>query len=192
MKNENWLDEPSVKKILLAIDPGTTESAWVKMEIESEKILSAGIEENARLLDSTLWLSADYLVIERIKSYGMPVGDSCFMTMFWCGRFLSRWLACGGQEEHFAFLPRKTICQVVCQGVTASDANVRRALLDRWNNLPVSLEERGVGGAQKEKRCREPSVGTKSNPGPLWGFRGDMWAALAVAVAWLELNQDKV
>ncbi len=49
-----------------------------------------------------------------------------------------------------------------------TDADVREALIDRY------------GGD------RETAVGRKANPGPLHGIARDMWAALAVGVAWIE------
>jgi hypothetical protein len=45
----------------------------------------------------------------------------------------------------------------------AKDANIRQALIDIY------------GGNDK-------AIGNKKTPGPLYGIKGDLWAALAVAV----------
>ena len=35
------------------------------------------------------------------------------------------------------------------------------------------------------------AIGTKKNPGPLYGVTGDVWAAIAVGLAWRELRSDE-
>ena len=55
----------------------------------------------------------------------------------------------------------------LCNSVRAKDSNVRQALLDRFP---------ATGGG------KTPQIGTKSKPGPLYGFSKDMWAALGVAL----------
>lgn len=56
-------------------------------------------------------------------------------------------------------IPRRDVKLHLCQSPRAKDPNIRQALIDRF----------GV-------------VGTKKNPGPLFGIAGHRWAALAVAV----------
>jgi len=59
----------------------------------------------------------------------------------------------------------------------AKDANIRQALIDRY-------------GPGKDK-----AIGQKKTPGPLYGFKSHEWAALAVAVTWMDQqgakNDDK-
>jgi hypothetical protein len=32
------------------------------------------------------------------------------------------------------------------------------------------------------------AIGRKAAPGPLYGVHGDLWASLALAIAWLDTN----
>jgi hypothetical protein len=59
----------------------------------------------------------------------------------------------------------------LCGQARAKDPNVRQALIDRF----------GPG--------REKAIGTKKQPGPLYGVSADVWSALAVAVTWSELQR---
>lgn len=143
----------------LAIDPGPTESAWVEYEAVSAKIIDHGKRDNMYVLQVVLRPNPEYdLVIEKIASYGMPVGEEVFETVYWSGQFAH---AYGGAHR----ITRLQIKLALCHDSRAKDANVRQALIDKW------------GGKAK-------AIGTKKAPGPLYGFAGDEWSALAVAVAW--------
>ena len=51
----------------------------------------------------------------------------------------------------------------------------------RWKSLrPIDK----FGGS------KETAIGKKANPGPLYGVKKDIWAALAVAVTWAETNGE--
>lgn len=148
--------------IVLAIDPGPTQSAWVVWD--GTTILSKGLETNEtvrRMLHCDVLYKPDHLVIEQIRSYGMAVGATIFDTIFWAGRFAEAWITTSGLD--FSELPRWKAKQALCHDMRAKDANIRQALVDR------------IGPA-----------GTKKDPGPTYGVKKDMWAALAVAVAWLD------
>ena len=71
----------------------------------------------------------------------------------------------GRFSEHIdpAFIFRRDVKLHLCNSARAKDANIRQALLDRLGH-----------------------VGTKNNPGPLYGVKSHLWAALAVAVYWLD------
>jgi hypothetical protein len=100
------------------------------------------------------------LAIEQIRVYGIVAGDDTFDTCQWSGRF---------QEAHEAknspvyMIPRKDIKRHLCGNTTTNDKYIRQALIDR------------IG-----------EVGTKKNPGPLFGISGHLWAALAVAFVCME------
>ncbi len=148
---------------LLAIDPGTHESAWVLFDLDAGVPVECGIWPNYELALSLPERrgQAQQLAIEMVASYGMAVGSEVFETCLWIGRFIQAW---GGPHTK---VYRKDVKLALCGSVRAKDANIRQALLDRW------------GG-------REQAIGCKAAPGPLHGFRADLWAALAVAVAWAE------
>jgi hypothetical protein len=156
---------------ILAIDPGPTESGFVLYypRLAGLPLIDeAGTRDNYDLKkichnigcrDGTGRSSAlspgPILAIEMIACYGMPVGKETFETCLWIGRF----------EE--AFNPsrdslrcyRKDIKLHLCGTTKAKDPNVRQALIDRLG-----------------------PPGTKKNPGPTYGIKSHVWAALAVAV----------
>jgi len=144
---------------LLAIDPGTTASAWI---LWHGRIVDHGKWDNQRLLealrDQHTFAECRDLAIEMMAGYGMSVGQSVFATLVWTGRFIEAW----EQSFHtrvWREIYRKDVKLALCGHSSAKDAHVREALIDR------------VG-----------PVGKKATPGPTYGIVGDEWAALAIAV----------
>lgn len=139
---------------ILAIDPGSTQSALVGWDGSS--VLHRGIYLNPYalnvLLDSRPMYDA--LAIEQVACYGMAVGKPVFETVFWCGRFYQVW-----RKMPIYRIERKKIKLHICGNFKAKNANVRQALIDRFG---------------------EP--GTKKKPGTLHGVKTHLWAAMAVAV----------
>lgn len=152
---------------ILAIDPGPYESAYVVLT--DGKPTTFGKKPNADVLAALILagLSAE-VVVEWIASYGMPAGFEVFETAYWVGRFSQQ----GGIFTTVQRLYRQDIKLHLCGSVRAKDGNVMRALMDRF-------------GGDKAK-------GTKKAPGPLYGVSGDVWAALAVAVAWHDGVRSKI
>lgn len=154
--------------MILAIDPGTTQSAWCLFN--GEKVIDCDIELNALVRAKLKCLDFDetQLAIEMIASFGMPVGAEVFQTCLWIGRFMevaeSRSIDC-------ELVYRKDVKLHLCQSTRAKDPNVRQALIDRFEPL---------GGG------KVPQIGTKSKPGPLYGVSSHVWAALAVAVTFYD------
>lgn len=152
---------------ILAIDPGPKESAFVLMR--DSTIIQFGKYANEaliRFINSTA--VPNVCVIEQIRSYGMAVGAEVFDTCVWSGRFCQ---AFGADRVHW--LPRLTVKTHLCHSAKANDGNIRQAILDRF------------GG-------KEVAIGKKANPGPLYGVSGDVWAALAVALTWMDRNGAEV
>lgn len=145
----------------IAVDPGTTESAYVIYE--SGRILDKGILHNLDLRNklSDWFMDSDRpekLYIEMVASFGMSVGAEIFETVLWTGRFIEAW------QGTFEKVYRKDVKIGLCGTMRAKDANIRQALIDHF----------GPG--------KELAVGRKASPGPLYGVSKDVWAALAVAV----------
>ena len=154
--------------VILAIDPGPVESAWLVYNPWSGGIRAFAKVDNEHLLRTLRNELAENLttvVIEQIESFGMPVGREVFETVRWSGRFEE---AC---ERPVEYLPRRTVKLQLCGSSRAKDPNVRQALIDRY------------GGSA--------AIGKKANPGPLYGISGDVWSALAVAVAWSEQQRER-
>lgn len=148
---------------ILGIDPGNEKSGWVLLD--SSGVCDSGVEVNSEIC---YWLSgahveAGFLAIERIQGYGMAVGREVFETCEWVGRFAQTW---NGHVPPL-LIYRREVKLYLCGSVAAKDANVRQALIDRFP---------AVGGG------KTPQIGTKAQPGPLYGISSHAWSALAVAI----------
>lgn len=153
---------------ILAIDPGTTQSAFVRYD-PSGVIIDKNKLSNGALLEHVGNLAREpsvTCVIEMVASYGMAVGAEVFETVFWIGRYAERWEWLARRPAQRMF--RRSVKQHLCGDSRAKDANIRQALIDRF------------GG-------KDRAVGKKNNPGPLYGVSGDVWAALAVAVTFASM-----
>jgi len=154
-------------RFILAIDPGTFDSAFVYWDAQEKKILDKGISTNDNLL---FYLrnyykpgsNMDAVVIEMVASYGMPVGKEVFETCVWIGRF---WQA-SRYPVHRIY--RKEVKSFLCGNMKAKDSNIRQALIDML-------------GPQ----------GTKKAPGPTHGVKADEWSALALAVTFATRHEKE-
>lgn len=149
---------------ILAIDPGPRNTGWVSLH-PTQGVTAHGHDDND---DVRLMLRDDqthtHVACEQIASYGMAVGRDVFETCRWTGRF---WEVCTVMGATWAFIERKAVKLHLCGSYRAKDANVRQALIDRFP---------ATGGG------KVPQIGTKKQPGPLYGVSGHAWAALGVAV----------
>ena len=147
--------------MILAIDPGSEQSAYVLLS-DNYEIHEFGKVDNEKLCNS---ISKQYgqveIVIEMIASYGMPVGAEVFETCVWIGRFIQ---ASNCKVER---LYRKEVKLHLCNSVKAKDSNIIQALKDRFGDK-----------------------GTVKNKGYFYGFAKDIWQAMAVAVVYLDRNQE--
>ena len=75
--------------MILAIDPGSTESAWITWNaINTDRPLVSFAKESNEIILSSLRLDGfmvDAIIIEMIASYGMSVGKEVFDTCVWVG-----------------------------------------------------------------------------------------------------------
>ena len=159
---------------MIAIDPGDIKSAYVTLNSEGE-ITDKGKVDNDWLLKKLAsknkpW-SIERLVIEYPKPRGQAMYTQLVDTIFWIGRFVQAW---GGT---WSKIDRKDVKMVLCGRSNAKDSNVRAALI----SLFAAHKKQGGG--------KIPQIGTKSQPGPLYGFVADTWQALGVAMAWRELQE---
>ena len=141
---------------ILAIDPGPAESAYVVWN--GEAIEKADYVDNDSLLLTIMHTAYMYqLALEYPESRGMPVAQVVLDTAFWAGRFVA-------EHEAMLFKPRE-IRAHFCGTAVSTRANVRRAILDRYE------------------------MGTKRAQGPLYALKGHepgvighLWDALAVGI----------
>ena len=148
-------------KNIYAIDPGSEKSAIVHIGPNG---ITGAIKDNYAMLMHLEMLTCGHLSIEMIASYGMPVGKEIFETCVWIGRFIQAW------EGGYTKIYRKDVKMHLCGSTKAKDSNIRQALIDRY----------GPG--------RDKAIGLRKAQGPLYGFSKDMWAALAVAVTYMDMD----
>ena len=154
----------TMKRGVLAIDPGPEKSGWCIMF--GEELMGSGISDNNALLSvlrDERFMAAQVLAIEMIASYGMAVGKEVFETCFWIGRFTQRWHT----PESVKLVYRKDVKMHLCGTTKAKDANVRQAIIDLYP---------ATGGG------KTPQIGTKAKPGPLYGVSSHAWPAIGVAL----------
>lgn len=151
---------------VLALDPGSERSAWVLLD--GMTVVAHAKEPNADVLGLLRsGVSGDAVVIEFMSPRGMPTSAQEMETLWWAGRF-------GEAASRHGVVHRLTRDAVkyhlTGRRVGVNDAAIRAVLIDRYG---------GIGG-------KAAAVGVKASPGPLYGVRADVWAALAVGVAFQE------
>lgn len=153
--------------MIMAIDPGTYESAYCLMRraiwgdyklVAFSKVKN---EELLQILESGVY-KFDRLVIEKIASYGMPVGSEVFDTCEWIGRFKQVVGDCD-------YIYRKEEKMNLCGTMKANDKMIRRALIERFATFD-----------------KKYGKGTLKKPDYFYGVHNDIWSAIAVAVTYLD------
>lgn len=161
--------------MILAIDPGNTESGYVIMGSwpENQIIHFSGVLPNEDMLKRIDEFARScnergvfaHVACEMMYPRGMPMSGESMETLVWIGRFVER---CeDGWNTPLQRVNRHKVKLHLCGAANAKDPNVRQALLDR------------VG-----------RQGTKRDPGPTYGIKSHAWAALGVAVYALDHPQE--
>lgn len=147
--------EPINQLPMIAIDPGTTQSAYVVFD--GQQVIKCGIDDNENVRKAIQYQGESYqLAVEMVACYGMPVGKEVFETCLWVGRFIEAF------EGQHRLVYRKDVKLWLCGSMRAKDGNIRQALIDKYG-----------------------APGTKKEPGGTYGVKSHIWAALAVAdYAW--------
>lgn len=158
---------------LLAIDPGSTQSAYVVLD-HSLRPQHFDKVDNGDLLRLFDIYDVDQMVIEMVGHYGsgMSAGKTVFDTCVWIGRFWQKAVGPGDvPNAPVALALRKTIVTHHCGTAKAKDGNVVQALVDRF-----APNERNHG------------KGVKNAPGWFYGFHSDLWQAYALAVYYMDTH----
>jgi len=158
--------------MILAIDPGNTESGFALIDSITCQPRDVGKIRNEDLMDRLCdeWLDGgegivSHVAIEMVASYGMPVGADVFETCVWIGRFAQVAESFGNFGMPCELVYRKKVKLHLCHTTKAKDANITQALIDRFAS---GQPNRGKG--------------TKAEPGWFYGFKADIWQAYALAV----------
>lgn len=154
--------------MILAIDPGNIESAFVLVENDLSKVYEKDKVDNSILINLIAYWSnndeykIDYIAIEGIQSYGMAVGKSVFETCYFIGRLIESTRRDLMKNPIMIYRMEEKMC--LCHSVKANDSNIRHALIDIY--APDTPNN---------------GKGTKKAPGYFYGFKSDIYSALAVA-----------
>lgn len=167
-----------VQQILLAIDPGDVQSAFVFMDMDTYRPLYFAKENNEDAVihmlnyinSKTSNVSVTNIAVEMIASYGMSVGRSVFETCVWIGRFCELFELSNDLKADFIYRKDEKMC--ICGQMKAKDSNIRQALIDRFAKFDF-----------------KNGKGTKNNPDWFYGFKADCWAAYSVGVVWLDIKR---
>lgn len=152
--------------MILAIDPGSTESGYCFIKKGSYIPFKFGKVDNDQMsvILKSNKIKIDALIIEMIASYGMPVGAEVFETCVWIGRFMEI-----SPTSNIHRIKRLDVKHNICHSSRANDTTIRRALIDRF-----------------AFNVRNHGKGTKKDPGFFYNFRADIWAAYAVGITYLD------
>ena len=158
--------------MIFAIDPGSTQSAYCMMGEDALPIsFDKRPNEDLIALLRNYGKSRPTVVIERVASYGMPVGREVFDTCEWIGRYTQ---VAKDLDLDVEYILRQEEKLHICKSPKANDATIRKALIDRF-----------------AKHDFKTGKGTKQNPDFFYGFRADCWSAFSVGVSYL-CKQNKL
>lgn len=168
---------------VIAIDPGPVTSAMVEIDPIDQSILGKEIMDNWDLLKILEHpTKSDELAIEDMSPMGKTTGRTVFNTLKWIGRFQQAFVQ-GYEEEKCALITRVEVKLKMCDSIICNDRDIRQAVIDYYTKItPPSL----LGGG------KTPLVGTKKNPGPLFGVARDLWQAIAVGLAYIDIRKDVI
>lgn len=157
--------------IVLGVDPGPTTCGMVAYCSERERVLVAhkGIPVE-RLLEAMADPGlCDVVALERVQSYGIS-NPNLYQTAEVMGKL---WYAAELNNYPVELYYRRQVLRALdVTGRGNRDSLVRQRILE-------------IHGGNKQV-----AIGKKSKPGPCYGVAGDAWAALAVALTYLEENRN--
>jgi len=149
--------------LILGIDPGNKETAYVVYDTASKQIAHKAKKLNDVVRIELPCIRCDRVVMEVVACYGMAVGQEVFDTVEWIGRYTE--IVTRDMRMPLQRIKRTEVKMALChQTKGVNDSVIRQRLIDLF------------GG-------KEAAIGKKANPGPLYGVTKDCWAALAVIIA---------
>lgn len=155
---------------VFAIDPGNTQSAYCVVDAATLRPLDFGKLPNEELreyIKEFRFDECDRAAVEMLQSYGNLIGRDVLETAVWIGRFAERLDRKLYQPAAMVFRMEEKMH--ICQSSKAGDAEIRRALIDRFCTHDFRTGR-----------------GTKAAPDFFQGFKADIWAAYAVGLTYIE------
>lgn len=152
--------------MIFAIDPGSTQSAYCMMNgdalpLHFDKVPNAELVSLIRTYSKSLTA----VIIERVASYGMPVGREIFDTCEWIGRYTQ---VADDLNLPVEYILRQEEKLFICKSPKANDATIRKALIDRFATHDFKTGK-----------------GNSRSPDFFYGFKADEWMAFATGIVYL-------
>lgn len=169
-----------MRKHVIAIDPGTTDSGVCIVRTEDFKPLWCAKVKNTELFDRVIMALEELqintrscaLVIERMANHA-SASSFVFLTCEWIGRFdvlFSVTTMIGGASYVYRYEEYRFLCG---KEYAHNDRGVKSALVDRF-----AYGETNYG------------KGSKKAPGWFYGFAADAWSAYAIAVTYIDREME--
>lgn len=159
---------------VLAVDPGLRQSAFCLIDADTLRPVLFGIEPNEDLrhrIRQMDFSEEDRAAVEMMQSYGNLIGRDVLETAVWIGRFYEALLRRLAEPPALVFRMEERMH--ICRSARAGDAEIRRALIDRFCDHDFRMGR-----------------GTKAEPDWFHGFRADVWAAYAVGLTFIETKME--
>lgn len=171
--------------IVVGIDPGTEKSGVVVYDTDDHCVLySRENSSNCEVLEK-LRNNTGKVFCETIEPMGMPIGKTTIETAIWVGRYqeaverapAGRFHRVNRSDEKIYFCGSSTFKDPETgRRRSVTDAQIRAAIIDKYP---------ATGGG------KTPQVGTKKEPGPLYGVKGHAWSALAVVLTGIHIREAR-
>lgn len=170
---------------LLAIDPGTTQSAYAMLN-EDYSLVSAAKVENEVLLTLVKDGEWDEMAIECMEARHVVngvIGSETYDTCYWIGRY--------EQVAHDRGKPVHRIYRT---------QERTRLIPTKKNKLPPHPDTVGQGADSQiratlirrfAKHDKKNGKGKAAHKDVFYGFAKDMWSAFAVGVVHLDMEREK-
>jgi len=177
--------------IIVGIDPGSSDSGVVGYNSKNNSIEFSAHMSNNELIENlrgnftikkNKW---DLVAIEDIECMMLKVGKTTFDTCKWIGRFQEAYRTFSGKEALLISRGDEKIVICGCKTFVNPETGSRCGILDKHIRLSLIEMFPETGGG------RIPQIGTKKQPGPLYGMSNHTWSALSVAITALEISKDK-
>lgn len=183
----------------LVLDPGNTETGWVIFDTQTHEIMDFGKDDTEKVLKNIVFYHLPVICEFPYPRHGSSERFEIFEACEVAGMYHRE-----TQHRNLEFIKmdREDVKRHLCRGRGISrpkDKDVRKALLDKFGGeaaiagpkCPDCKGKKGFGLGKNRTPCETCKGSGEVKPGVLYGIRSDIWAALAVAVAYSEIGPSK-
>ena len=182
--------------MILSLDPGDTRTGYVLFDEDRGIPVDHGDVENREIIKLLREIPQETRVaIEFPYPRGQLASWQLFATCEEAGRFRQ---ICEDRGIELSKMNRNDV-KIHIASSKAKDPQIRQALIDRFGGesaitgpkCPTCKGKGGAGLGKNRIPCSHCNGIKEVRPGILYGFAGDAWAALAVAVTFAEIGASR-